>query len=358
MSALERYKKELESLEAEVDELKRKLALDKTTILRGSVTPEPNDQLPTDNKTPHETTSNKRELEMEDITPPRTHFGNRNKRAKPAESVDYIPEIAHHEYFDELINNLMVSSLNVLEKEETLKEENTALEKENKVKESTNKWNQLILQHGEKIQTENIYRLAGITTFPVNNPNKTEVEDTDGDDRFLGIRFDVFDKSLAKFSTPHYVILKKLVKNDNWFVFKTTIPRFVPLNILAAEYLNFDLFMFSKQVRKHLVQLQLKKSTFLDIQSRLKSPSRMEYDIEFSKVNIKVLNRFEMILICDLFKVTNVIVVGDLMIDAEGANRNVSIKDAAEVLFRGCEIRGLKDSFFKIMEECGLFIER
>lgn len=93
-----------------------------------------------------------------------------------------------------------------------------------------------------KIQMENVYRLNGISFFPISNDPQRE---------FLGVRFDVFREETSKFDPPHYVILKRdIIENSHksvassnsgnwrWSVFQTTISKGIPVFELAAKYLS------------------------------------------------------------------------------------------------------------------------
>ncbi|GMF08756.1 unnamed protein product [Ambrosiozyma monospora] len=117
-----------------------------------------------------------------------------------------------------------------------------------------------------------------------------DIRDVDPpNDRYLGIRFDVFDRKYSRFVSPHYIILKRVVKNDNWEIFKTTLPKFIPYRAIALKYLNTDLFRFASEIRENLIQLQLKKNAFLTIQESLENPSKLDYDLGFTKVSINIL---------------------------------------------------------------------
>ncbi|GME90049.1 unnamed protein product [Ambrosiozyma monospora] len=145
-------------------------------------------------------------------------ISNSNKR-KREEDYYVIPRAAHHEYFDDLINSLLVDDLSLLDE----KENEDDAEKKRKVRseqgQRLNDYETMKVKYVPNVQLENVYRLGGITAFPVNDPesqfeqkpktkdkNKcdplfmTDDDDQDDDDirdvdppndRYLGIRFDV-----------------------------------------------------------------------------------------------------------------------------------------------------------------------
>lgn len=103
----------------------------------------------------------------------------------------------------------------------------------------------------QRINTENLYRLNGVTAFAVNDESVhgiTRVEDL----RQLGLRFDLFNTKVGKFDKPHYIILNKEEKNNNWFIFKKTVPGYINLDV---QWLNTDLQHFVSIVRKQLLLL-------------------------------------------------------------------------------------------------------
>ncbi|KAH3666186.1 hypothetical protein OGAPHI_004375 [Ogataea philodendri] len=209
-------------------------------------------------------------------------------------------ELSHHQYFDDLIQSLM--SEGIRQVEDAKRESNKAKrqKRESAKDRSAADYTELHSKLEPAIQLENAYRLGGITGFPVNDPQ------ANGTDRYLGIRFDVFDQDSATYVVPHYVILRRQPKNDQWEIFKTTVPNFIPLHSIAYEYLNVDLIKFAKRVRQYLIQFQLKKATFLRLKARLQPPSGLDHDLDFSKISITLNDTDEVVLICDLFRVSKV----------------------------------------------------
>ncbi len=82
------------------------------------------------------------------------------------------------------------------------------------------------------LKLENVYRLTGITGFKVSDPAPQ------GDKNMLGIRIETFSK--GKYTAPHYVIIRKDMK-DRWEIFKHTVPVYIPIKAISDEYLNRDL---------------------------------------------------------------------------------------------------------------------
>lgn len=158
---------------------------------------------------------------------------------------DDVP-IVHHSYFDESISkyfDIKPTSFNV----------GSAMDDYNK-----------IIALKENILYENLYRLIGITAFPLNRV-------FDPESHFLGIRFDIFSDVHKLFNTIHYVILRltkpatdaKTLQNTpnslRYSVYKATC--FIPEHI--SSQLQFDnptkevVVLFTKHLRKELIQHQL-----------------------------------------------------------------------------------------------------
>ncbi|VEU23689.1 DEKNAAC105064 [Brettanomyces naardenensis] len=254
----------------------------------------------------------------------------------------FIPNISKVGNFDDLISGLMTDGLAEQETQDSNKKDRLAKRRKLEQAESLQNYQSLKNKYLEDIQLENCYRLGGITAFPVNDPSGKE-------DRFLGIRYDVFDPYRSKYTSPHYIILKKTVKNNDWFVFKTTLPKFIPINTLASQYLNIDMFKFVSEIRRHLLQLELKRSVFTSISEKLVPPSRIDSDLSFTKVNVNVLNKFELVLVCGPSEITSVIVIGQ-----NSGILNKVTRRKLELGLRGSRFAGFDHSFFEIMGECGI----
>ncbi|KAG7851291.1 hypothetical protein KL941_000960 [Ogataea angusta] len=245
-------------------------------------------------------------------------------------------ELAHHQYFDELIQNLMTEGIRQVEIDKCLRNDAKRQKRESATKRSNDEYDELRERLEPAIRLENAYRLGGLTAFPVNDPQAGE------SDRFLGIRFDIFDPYSFKYTSPHYVILRKDPKNDLWEVFKTTIPNYVPLGTLAYEHLNDDMIRFAGHVRRHLVQLQLKKAVFLRLQEKLESPSGLDHDLDFTKISVNFKDKLEIVLICDLYRVTKVMAT---YIDPEVS----SVSKQVEILLSGLSFNDFDEKFLEVI---------
>lgn len=133
-------------------------------------------------------------------------------------------------------------------------------------------WTSTVAQRAEKmvelkenIMYENIFRLGGITGFPLNRFLFDE------SDEIFGIRFDNFNGFNREFLIPHYVILRKIditTKNElssrKWSIFKHTLPVYVPYNHYEVELQNSNLhenealLNFAISIRNFLVSTQYK----------------------------------------------------------------------------------------------------
>lgn len=172
-----------------------------------------------------------------------------------------------------------------------------------------------------KIQIENVLRFNSITTFPISNdPNRY----------LLGLRFDVFNNYLKKFTTCHYIILKQveIEPNDDsnnktqtetstitskeyykWEIFQTTIPKYVPIEEIARTYLNLShdinnkhqergsivgfnrINKFAMHVYEHLIIVEERKSLVLSLkeyfsQKRYRNRINVVFDLSVNKIDI------------------------------------------------------------------------
>lgn len=168
-----------------------------------------------------------------------------------------------------------------------------------------------------KIQAENVFRFNGITVFPISN-------DPNGD--FLGLRFDIFNIFHKQFVSPHYIILKQLeATNDNsktntistekqpmwkWSVFQTTVPKFISVAELALTYLvttthereTSDWFdngtpfipgfnrinKFAMRVYNELVQLETRRACVLNFAHKHAGNSKITVDWDTSVSTVRV----------------------------------------------------------------------
>ncbi|KAK9453990.1 hypothetical protein V1511DRAFT_503867 [Dipodascopsis uninucleata] len=105
----------------------------------------------------------------------------------------------------------------------------------------------------KNIQTENLYRMAGITAFKINDPAFKGYGE-----ELLGVRIEYF--ALGTFASPHYLIIARDEKTNDYFIYKHTIPLHIPLEKICKLYLNKDLKYFVRVVRKQLILDHQKRS--------------------------------------------------------------------------------------------------
>ncbi|KAK7207547.1 hypothetical protein BZA70DRAFT_18259 [Myxozyma melibiosi] len=115
-------------------------------------------------------------------------------------------------------------------------------------------------KHGQQqeIHLKNLYRLTGVTAFSVQDPVAKE--------ELLGIRIECF--ALKSFGAPHYIILSHNEKTGTYQIYQHTVPLHIPLGTLASKYLNKNLNLFVRAVRRHIIW-DLNKRTHLSCLSRV-----------------------------------------------------------------------------------------
>lgn len=107
---------------------------------------------------------------------------------------------------------------------------------------------------------ELVWRLGGVSAFPINN----RLYD-DSTDALLGLRFDILSHRTLRYLQPHYIILRRRAdKSDNsfWLVFRYTTPVYVPLAKYALFLAEDRLWHFVDLVRAYLVKTQYKHDKF------------------------------------------------------------------------------------------------
>lgn len=124
------------------------------------------------------------------------------------------------------------------------------------------------------IVIENMFRLFGVTFFPVIDPTdlqlNVETQELDVTREMLGIRFDIFNQVLKKFETPFYILLKRKLKSNSWAIFKHTIPSYIDIEVLFVD-ITFngasangfeDIYLFAKEVYLQLWQNSIRSQLF------------------------------------------------------------------------------------------------
>ncbi|AJU99406.1 Mcm21p [Saccharomyces cerevisiae YJM1385] len=147
------------------------------------------------------------------------------------------------------------------------------------------------------IVLENVYRMFGITFFPLVDPIDLKIKDASGeifvDREMLGIRLEVFSERTSQFEKPHYVLLKKRIKSNSWFLFKHTIPSFIDVQGIFDDtngglvLSHDDAYLFAKRVFLQLVEVQKRRQIFKDLEAK-KIIHDLDLDLESSMVSFFV----------------------------------------------------------------------
>lgn len=172
------------------------------------------------------------------------------ERGEPLPEEDDSVPILQHKYFNEIIQEFF-PQLKQVETDNGEAEDSGPVKR---LKVDLSMLNMALL--------ENIYRFGGVTAFPLNQYLLEE------DGVVIGLRFDIYTAN--RFSTPHYVIVRKeqplkagTEGSPVWRIFKHTIPVFVPIRQYESEFLSLnDLVGFVKHVRLYFVRLQYKHEKF------------------------------------------------------------------------------------------------
>lgn len=127
----------------------------------------------------------------------------------------------------------------------------------------------------QKVLLENVYRMFGITFFPVVDPNDIKInEDSKASEmsrEMIGIRLEVFNDRLKKFEDPHYILLKKKLKSDSWLLFKHTVPNYIDSqaffdNTNGGLIMTFDhIYLFAKSVYLQLILVSLRSQQLQEL---------------------------------------------------------------------------------------------
>lgn len=217
---------------------------------------------------------------------------------------------------------------------------------------------ELTVELKENILYENIYRIGGITAFPL---NQYLFED---DDEVLGLRFDMFSHTKQTFLTPHYVILRKISTSNKqtettkqtWSVFKSTLPVFVPVDDYAAPLATADdedtaLTEFSTRIRSFLTKLQYRHDKFdqllslkfsqFGIESNTTLITNLDKDLQAQRVTLSIAHRVSKQHLMELICSDNIIEV--VHINGEEAPLEQYLKDT--------NIKDLLKNFRRLIQE-------
>ncbi|AQZ09734.1 MCM21 (YDR318W) [Zygosaccharomyces parabailii] len=148
-----------------------------------------------------------------------------------------------------------------------------------------------------KVQLENVYRLFGITFFPVVDPsdvlnNATGIE---VETRMLGVRLEVYNEHRSLFEKPHYILLKQEMKATAWRLFKDTIPLYVDLELIFQKINGGiittwdDVYLFAKQVYTQLLAVSMRLQSLEELRE-LGLIEELEVDLRGSAVSFFVHN--------------------------------------------------------------------
>ncbi|EGW30421.1 uncharacterized protein SPAPADRAFT_52507 [Spathaspora passalidarum NRRL Y-27907] len=221
------------------------------------------------------------------------------------DSTTDIPEIMKHSHFDPSISVYFKETA----EKETEKEDNDDDDDDEKdtefIAEPTHtKSIQEELELKENILYENIFRMVGITAFPINQYV------FNADDELMGIRFDRYASSTNTFQPPHYVILRQIniysekeqeltIERKTWSVYKHTLPNYVPLSDYQKllDESKESIIQFTRHVRDFLTKIQYKH----DKLDQLLQLRRKQFDLPNDS---PIISNIERDLSCERIQIT------------------------------------------------------
>lgn len=221
---------------------------------------------------------------------------------------------------------------------------------------------------------ENLYRLAGITIFPLNKQLL-------GNEDYLGLRFDLFSSLTRKFKTPHYVILRKAIPNEaklagqlggdgdtlRWTVHRHTLPVFIPIDEYSKQLLvGVDekdpmhvVAQFATTIRAQLLRLNynhdkfdmLRLIKFTDFGIDREEPliSALDKDLQCRHVRITLSTYFKGQLVLEFMCNPQTIETATL-ITAASSSFDPTNKVVCECMLRNSSLVDLRKSFRKVCE--------
>ncbi|KAL3233917.1 Inner kinetochore subunit MCM21 [Nakaseomyces bracarensis] len=237
---------------------------------------------------------------VEDTSKPQTP--RKKAKTSPSKNLNDLPEhewvlntqpLVQHKLFDNGVSDLIDTEILI-----------SPSKRKQKIKPSTS--NQPGREILEPILHENIYRMFGISYFPVVDPNDLEYDKDrkifEVKRNMIGIRFDIFNQFNSKFEKPHYILLKNDSKSNKWNLFKYTIPNYIDVEGIYKDtnggiITNYDdIYIFAKQINILLIQLSLRSQILLQLEED-KLIEKLDMDLQativsFSKSHFK----FELIL--------------------------------------------------------------
>lgn len=187
----------------------------------------------------------------------------------------------------------------------------------------------------DQVLLENVYRMFGITYFPVVDPTdlkvNSETKMTEINREMLGIRLEVFNEITSKYEKPYYILLKKKAKSDVWLLFKHTVPVFVDVEAIfdrinAEAIVSYeDVYLFIKVVYKQLVELT-SRMQILEELMRSGVIEDLDLDLEAAAISFTK-NEVHFRLLLQKDQVVSCSLSGDTV--------DVSVKPQLEALFLG-----------------------
>ncbi|CUS20931.1 LAQU0S02e01640g1_1 [Lachancea quebecensis] len=147
-----------------------------------------------------------------------------------------------------------------------------------------------------KVQIENIYRMLGISAFPVVDPSDLEGTEDDGINikrKMLGLRLEVFSELDCSFESPYYILFKQNPKNGYWSIFRHTVPSYVGLEQMFEQMKSngllanqSEIYTFAKKVYKSLLKISVKTQTFRSMEKK-ETISHLEIDPSCTSVSFR-----------------------------------------------------------------------
>lgn len=149
----------------------------------------------------------------------------------------------------------------------------------------------------QKVQIENIYRMLGISTFPVVDPS--DLEGTEEDEinikrKMLGLRLELFNELERSFEPPYYILFKQNPKNSYWNIFRHTVPSYVGVEQMFQQVRSngllanqSEIYTFAKKVYKSLLSISVKTQIFRRTEKK-EAISQLEIDPSCTSVSFHI----------------------------------------------------------------------
>ncbi|EDO16357.1 hypothetical protein Kpol_1051p5 [Vanderwaltozyma polyspora DSM 70294] len=227
-----------------------------------------------------------------------------NKRVKPNEQDTDISEdewilksqpLVQHKMFNSGISDMINTDILTSPSKRKLKlgniDDDSETSKGNKQK-NLNK----------KIRIENLFRLFGITFFPLVDPTdlkmNKELKTMEIKREMLGIRLEIYNEHNSTFEKPHYILLKKKLKIDSWMIFKHTIPSYIDIESkwfgINNGMLNTydEINVFAKEVYIELIHGNIREQKIQKL-TELEYIRDCQTDVNSSRVILTLIDQYE-----------------------------------------------------------------